>query len=41
VTHGYFAGVDLHSNNGYIEIIDKGNECGSEPSVWLVLNQSS
>jgi hypothetical protein len=23
VTHGYFAGVDLHSNNSYIAIIDK------------------
>jgi hypothetical protein len=31
VKQGYFAGVDLHSNNSYISIIDKDNGCGSEP----------
>jgi hypothetical protein len=37
----HFAGIDLHSNNSYISTIDKVNGCGNEPSVWLVLNQSS
>ena len=37
----HFVGIDLHSNNSYISIIDKGNGCGSELKVLLVLNQSS
>jgi hypothetical protein len=31
VNHGHFIGIDLHSNNSYISIIDKENGCGSEP----------
>jgi hypothetical protein len=31
VKQGYFVGIDLHSNNSYISIIDIDNGCGSEP----------
>ncbi len=34
----HFVGIDLHSNNSYIAVIDTDNGCGSKPRVWLVLN---
>ena len=34
----HFAGIDLHSNNSYIAVIDTDNGCGKEPRVWLVVN---
>jgi len=37
----HFVGIDLHSSNSYILIIDKDNGCGNKPRVWLVLNQST
>jgi hypothetical protein len=33
--------MENHLNNSYISTSDKVNGCGNEPSVWLVLNQSS
>jgi hypothetical protein len=41
MNHGHFAGVDLHSNNSYISIIDTDSGCCSEPRVWLVLKHNS
>jgi hypothetical protein len=38
MNQGNFAGIDLHSNNSYIAVIDTDNGCGSKPRVWLVLN---
>ena len=37
----HFVGIDLHSNNSYISIIDTDSGCCCEPRVWLVLNQST
>jgi hypothetical protein len=37
----HFVGIDLHSNNSYIVVIDTDSGCCSEPRVWLAINHIS